>query len=167
VAHDATRRRVLAAAAMTLPLVAAGCKGIGALGTPPKPAADVAVVRAAIAMETQLIARYGAVLGALPQLAPVLRPLLAQHHEHLTRLRSRLIIPQGARPVPSARAPRHGTAPVPGTTQAALASLRDAETAAATALLAHLTAAPESLAQLLASISASEATHAMILGQHP
>jgi len=31
-------------------------------------------------------------------------------------------------------------------------------------MLAHLAAAPPSLAQLLASISASEATHALILG---
>jgi hypothetical protein len=53
---------------------------------------------------------------------------------------------------------------VPGTAAAALAYLRDAETAAAGSLLAHLAAAPPSLAQLLASISASEATHALILG---
>jgi hypothetical protein len=53
---------------------------------------------------------------------------------------------------------------VPGTPPAALAYLRDAENAAADSLLAHLTAASPSLAQLLASISASEATHALVLG---
>jgi hypothetical protein len=53
---------------------------------------------------------------------------------------------------------------VPGTPAAALGYLRDAENAAATALLARLAAAPPSLAQLLASISASEATHALVLG---
>jgi hypothetical protein len=53
---------------------------------------------------------------------------------------------------------------VPGTPAAALGYLRDAENAAAGAQLSHLAAAPPSLAQLLASISASEATHAMFLG---
>jgi hypothetical protein len=166
VAQDATRRRVLTAAAVTLPLVAAGCKGIGALGTPPKPAPGVTVVKDAIAVETHLIARYGAVIAAMPGLAPALRPLLAQHHAHLARLRARLIIPAAGRPAPgpSAGAAR---APVPGTPSAALAALADAENAAAAALLAHLAAASPSLAQLLASISASEATHAMILGGRP
>ena len=55
-------------------------------------------------------------------------------------------------------------APVPGTPAAARAYLRHAEEAAAQALLGQLTAAPPSLAQLLASIAASEATHALLLG---
>jgi hypothetical protein len=165
VVQEATRRRVLVAAAVTLPLVASGCKGVGALGTPPKPAADVAVANDAIAMEGYLIARYGAVLAAVPGLAGELRPLLAQHHDHLARLRARLIIPRaGARPTasPSGK-PSPGPPPVPGTATGALAYLRDAENAAAAALLAHLDKATPSLAQLLASISASEATHALIL----
>src|SRR5215468_1681477 len=69
-ARDATRRSVLTAAAAALPLVAAGCKGIAALGTPPKPAPDVTVATDAIAVETRLIARYGDVLAANPALAP-------------------------------------------------------------------------------------------------
>ena len=163
-ARDATRRRVLTAAAAMLPLVAAGCKGIAALGTPPKPAPDVTVATDAIAVEQQLIARYSEVLAANPGLAPALRPLLAQHHEHLTRLRARLIVPAGGQPLPAPRATARHTAPVPGTPAAALGYLRDAEDAASGALLAHLATAPPSLAQLLASISASEATHALILG---
>jgi hypothetical protein len=55
---------------------------------------------------------------------------------------------------------------VPGTAPAALTYLRHAESAAATALLAHLQEATPSLAQLLASISASEATHAQLLSAH-
>lgn len=164
--QETTRRRVLAAAAAALPLVVSGCKGIGALGTPPKPAPDVAVVRDAMTVESYLIARYGAALAAAPGLAGELRPLLAQHHEHLARLRARLIIPRAAaQPSPSPRA-SPSEAPVPGTPAGALAYLRDAENAAAAALLAHLDAATGSLAQLLASISASEATHALILGAH-
>ena len=163
-ARDATRRRVLTAAAAALPLVAAGCKGIAALGAPPKPAPDVTVVTAAIAVETQLIARYGDVLAASPGLGPALRPLLAHHHEHLTRLRARLIVPVGGQPLPTPRATARRTALVPGSPAAGLGYLRDAEDAASGALLAHLATAPPSLAQLLASISASEATHALILG---
>jgi hypothetical protein len=165
VAQETTRRRVLTAGAAALPLLAAGCKGVGALGTPPKPAADVAVVRDAIAGESYLIARYGAVLAAVPGLAGELRPLLAQHHEHLGRLRARLIIPRGGPPTPSPK-PTPRVPPVPGTAGAALGYLRDAENAAATAMLAHLQRAAPSLAQLLASISASEATHALLLSAH-
>jgi hypothetical protein len=102
-ARDATRRRVLTAAAAALPLVAAGCKGIAALGTPPKPAPDVTMATDAIAVETQLIARYGAVLAANPGLAGTLRPLLAQHHDHLARLRARLIVPAAGQPLPVPR----------------------------------------------------------------
>ena len=163
--QDATRRRVLAAAAATLPLVAAGCKGVGALGTPPKPAPDVAVVRDAITVENSLITRYVAVLAAMPGLAGQLRPLLAQHQEHLARLRGRLILPT-AQPTPPTARRSVAAGPVPGTAAGAVAYLRDAENAAAAALLAHLDEAPSSLAQLLASISASEATHALILQAH-
>ncbi len=165
-ARDATRRRVLAIGAVTLPLAMAGCKGFGALGTPPKPAPGVAVVGDAITVETRLIAHYGAVLAAVPALAGTLRPLLAQHHEHLTRLRARLIVPVGGQPLSTPHARPRPTGRVPGTRAAALGYLRDAEDAASGALLSHLATAPPSLAQLLASISASEATHALILGGH-
>jgi hypothetical protein len=54
---------------------------------------------------------------------------------------------------------------VPGTPAAAArAFLRGAEQAAAQVLLGHLAAASPSLAQLLASIAASEASHALLLG---
>ena len=49
---------------------------------------------------------------------------------------------------------------------AASAYLRGAEDAAAQALLRHLAAASPSLAQLLASIASSEASHALLLGPH-
>ena len=79
-------------------------------------------------------------------------------------LRARLIVPAGGQPLPTPPATARRTTPVPGTPAAALGYLRDAEDAASGALLAHLATAPPSLAQLLASISASEATHALILG---
>ena len=66
--REATRRGVLAAV-VSLPLVATGCKGIGALGTPPRQQPDVTVVRDAIDGETLMISRYNAVLAAVPALA--------------------------------------------------------------------------------------------------
>ena len=156
-------------AAAGLPLLA-GCKGIGALGTPPTPLPDVAIATDAIAGERALIARYDAVLRAMPGLAGQLRPLLAQHTEHLARLRGRLAEPAGA--TQPAAGPSGGTStaasgspPVPSTPAAALASLRSAENSASAALASHLPAGSPSFAQLLASISASEATHALLL--HP
>ncbi len=163
--QDATRRSVLAAA-VALPLLASGCKGIGALGTPPRPLPDVAVLRKAIAGEEFLISRYTAAMAAVPGLDGSLRPILGQHREHLGRLRARLIDPRaGSEPGPS-RSASPIPAQVPGTPTAARDYLREAEHAAAGALLAQLTAASASLAQLLASIAASEATHAMLLGSH-
>ena len=171
-----SRRRVLAVGTLAVPLLASGCKGIGALGTPPKARPDVAVAWDAIAGEERLIARYGEVLAAVPALAGTLRPILAQHREHLARLRSRLIVPRASgRPtgLPSADATSRGqagagppgTAP-PTTAVAALAYLQEAERAAAASLVGHLMAASPSFAQLLASIAASEATHALVLGSH-
>jgi hypothetical protein len=165
VAREATRRGVLAAA-VSLPLVATGCKGIGALGVPPPPLPDVAVVRDAIDGETLIISRYNAVLAAVPALAGSLRPVLHQHREHLAGLRARLIDPRtGSQPEhpPSAPASPAG-AQVPRTPAAARAYLRHTEQAAAQTLLGKLTSAPPSLAQLLASIAASEASHALLLG---
>jgi hypothetical protein len=177
VAAHPTRRVVLAAAA-TLPLAAAsGCASVNVLATAPRPAPDIALLRSAIAGEQFLIARYVNVLGgvsnpggatsaarrsgAAADLAAALAPMLAEHRAHLAQLQSRLIIPAGAAPSPSERAPVAPAAPTaPG---AAAAFLRTAEQAAAAALLDRLPHAPASLAQLFASISASEATHVPVL----
>jgi hypothetical protein len=158
---DLRRRSVLAAAAATVPLVAAGCKGVGGLGTLPKAAPDVAVLYHAIAIEQALIARYHAALAGPPGLASTLRPLLAQHREHLARLTSMLIVPATppATPRPSVSAAAGATAPRAAT----LAALEAAETDAASSLLRRLALAPPALAQLLASIAASEASHALLL----
>jgi hypothetical protein len=53
--------------------------------------------------------------------------------------------------------------PIPGTSARAAARLRTAEQAATTTQLRRLAAAPPSLAQLYASIAASEATHVAAL----
>jgi hypothetical protein len=176
VAAHPTRRVMLAAAAI-LPLAAAtGCDGVDVLSAPPRPAPDVALLRSAIAAELLMVAHYSNALsaarhpGATPAagrgtapaaLAAALEPVLAEHRAHLAQLRSRLIVPAGAAPLPSERVP---AAPaVPAAPGAAVAFLRAAEQAAATALLDRLPQAPASLAQLFASISASEATHVPVL----
>jgi hypothetical protein len=180
VAVDPTRRVVLAVAA-ALPLAAiSGCDGVDVLATPPSPAPDVGLLRAAIAAEQAMIARYVAVrhggtgtagsrpAGSRPAaLATALEPLLAEHRAHLAQLRSRLIIPAGSRASasPSGRASVGPAAPKDPA--AAVAFLRSAEEAAVTALLGRLPGAPASLAQLFASISASEATHVPVLDAIP
>jgi hypothetical protein len=163
VAQEVTRRGVLALTALGLPLLASACKGIAVLGTPPSQLPDVAAAREAIAGEQLLIARYRAVLAAMPALAGQLRPVLAQHTQHLARLRGRLRDPATARPAPSSPGPAPATPPVPPSPTAAIAALRAAEDAAATALLRHLGVVSPSFAQLLASIAASEASHALLL----
>ena len=159
--QGATRRSVLAATMMTLPALA-GCKGIGALGSPPRPRPDVAVARRAIASESQLVAHYEAVIARMPALAGSLGPLLTQHRDHLARLRGRLFEPR-----PSAPQASPSVTPVPGTPAAAISLLRTAEQSAAHSLLGTLAAVSSpSFAQLLASIAASEASHALVLSQH-
>jgi len=169
VAAHPTRRVMLAAAAM-LPLAAvSGCDGVDVLAAPPSPAPDVTVLREAIAAEQLLITSYTAVLrdagkagGSPASLTAVLEPLLAEHREHLSQLKSRLVIPAGSAASPS---PTRRAAPpkAPGAGSAGVAFLRAAEQAAAAAMLDRLRGAPGSLAQLYASISASEATHVPVL----
>jgi hypothetical protein len=154
-----TRRGVLSAA-VALPLAAAGCQGLRVLGRPP-PLPEVTVLRGAIDGETVLIAQYTAVLAAQPGLAGLLDPLLGQHRAHLDRLRARLIVPSGAA-TPSASPRPHVQAPAGAA--AAQAFLQQAEHSAAQALLGQLTSTSPSLAQLLASIAAAEASHALLLG---
>ncbi len=156
---DLRRRSVLAVAGVAVPLLAAGCKGVGGLGTLPQPGPDVAVLRAAIGTEQTLIARYRSALAASPSLKGTLDPVLEQHLAHLAALRSRLIGP-AATPRPTRTGPATAG---PASTVGALAA---AERAAAGALVSRLATASPSLAQLLASISASEASHAALLRMH-
>jgi hypothetical protein len=163
---DLRRRSVLAAAMMAVPLVAAGCKGVGALGTPPEPGPDVAMLRGAIGTEQALIARYRSAMVWSPALAGTLSPLLAQHREHLARLTSMLIEPPGRSASPQAT-PSPASTAAPGTGPAAtLAALEAAESDAARSLAGRLALAPPALAQLMASIAASEASHALLLRTH-
>lgn len=167
-----SRRSVLAATVASLPLLAVtGCKGVGALATPPRPAPDVAVLRRAIAAEELMIARYDAVITRSAGLAAALRPLRAEHRLHLAELRSRLVVPAGGVPAGGAagragRRPAQARAAAPAASSGpatAISFLQGAERSAAADLLRHLAAVSPSLAQLMASIAASEATHVAAL----
>ena len=89
-------------------------------------------------------------------------PLLAEHRAHLAQLRSRLIVPAGSKASPATPHERP-PAPVPSGVSASVAFLRTAEQDAATTMLERLHGASSSLAQLFASIGASEATHVPVL----
>ena len=166
----ATRRRVLTASALTaLTAGVAGCSG----GTrwpwarPPRAAPDVRVLHEVIDAEYTMISRYTAVLSGYPGLAAAISPVLAEHRQHLAQLRARLVIPAGASAAVAAEAapPRLPRPRLPAGQAAALGYLRSAERAAASALASRLTSVPPSLAQLMASIGASEATHVALLRQ--
>ena len=156
------RRRVLAVSAMMVPLAATASCGVpDPLAPPPGPSPSVRALLAAIAAEQALLGSYARVLAAYPGLAGMVHPFRAQHDEHLAQLKGRLIIPPHVTPPPPSPAPQ--PAHRPASARAATGLLASYERAAAAAQLGRLGAATPSLAQLLASIAASEATHAVAL----
>jgi hypothetical protein len=169
-----SRRALLTASAAALPLLVTACRGIQVLGTPPPLPADVRTLQAAIEAEAAMVARYTAALKLLaPGATPggtsadvaaytSARAVQAEHVAHLKQLRSRLVEPPGTRPSarPPSRSPSPGpTATGPTAARGVLSELELAEQAASDRLIAELGGLPPSLAQLFASIAASEATH--------
>lgn len=120
-------------------------------GTPGSSQRDVELQLAAIAAERRLISGAQQVLRAHPQLARILRPIIADHTEHLSAL--------GGRRSAAERSPRAGS--VPATVRPALAGLASAEDAAADDRIQDCVAAGSgTFAGLLASIGAAESQHA-------
>jgi hypothetical protein len=176
------RRRVLLASAAALPLLlgAAGCRSSDVF-TGPDPLAgrpplghDVLTLQAVIAAEENMIDLYRLAISgdSGTTQARTLRSLLAQHQQHLVQLKARLIpggsggngSPPGAGGsggirVSSPRASTSARASIVSVTR-----LRAAERASAADLVRRLATAPPALAQLLASIAASDATHVTALG---
>jgi hypothetical protein len=171
VSAEPTRRRVLAAAVAAVTASgAAGCAPGRAWpwATPPTPAPDVGTLKDLIVAEDALVATYARVVSTFPALSASTAPLLRQHQEHLAALRARLVIPAGAAPPASAMPRAHPAAePFPGSAHTAVAYLRAAEHTQAAALTGRLATVTPSLAQLLASIAASEASHAALLTRNP
>ena len=153
---------MLAASPATLPLFLAlcGCQGLAVLSPPSAVAPQTQMLLHAAGAEQNLIWIYSKAMAAFSSLAPTLAPLRAEHAAHLAQLRSRVIEPPGKH-VSSAVTAK----PAIGASKAAaLAQLRAAEQAAVKTMMSRLNGASPSLAQLYASIAASEATHVSVLG---
>jgi hypothetical protein len=164
------RRRVLLASAAALPLLlgTAGCRSSDVF-TGPDPLAgrpplghDVLTLQAVIAAEENMIDVYQLAISGNSgtSRARTLRSLLAQHQQHLVQLKARLIVPPGASASPSPSS----ASPSPRASTVSMDRLRAAERASAADLVRRLATAPPALAQLLASIAASDATHVTALG---
>ena len=169
------RRRLLAASAAALPalLAIAGCRSSEVFAGPdplagrPTLSPDVMTLQAVIAAEQAIIALYQvAVRGDSRPTgrARGLEGLLAQHRQHLGQLVARLILPPGEPSASFSPSASPTTGPITGSGQVTIAQLRAAERASATNLVRRLVTVPPDLAQLFASIAASDATHAVALG---
>jgi hypothetical protein len=156
------RRTFLASGAMLTVFSAAGCRssalfaGPDPLGTAPPLATDTQVLETVIAAESSLVTLYRSAVTALPAHQGMLGDLLGQHAQHLAQLRAWLIVPSGStsKPVASPSAP---AGPV------TLSKLRDAEQQSSLMFLQYLGDVDPALAQLFASIAASDFTHQVLL----
>ena len=159
---------MLAASAAALPalLATAGCRSSDAFAGPDPLAGrlalspDVITLQEVITAERAMIALYQAAMNGGTRPARALEGLLAQHRQHLGRLQARLVLPSGSGPL-RLRLRLRFHAPGPG--RVTIAQLRAAERASATDLVRRLVSVPPALAQLFASIAASDATHVVAL----
>jgi hypothetical protein len=164
------RRRVLAASAAALPalLATAGCRSSDAFAGPdplagrPALSPDVITLQEVIAAERAMIALYQAAVNGDLRPAGQVRALLAQHRQHLGQLQARLVVPPGASASP-ASSPSTSSSASSASARVSIARLRAAERASATDLVQRLVTVPPALAQLFASIAASDATHVAAL----
>jgi hypothetical protein len=161
------------AAALPVLLGTASCRsqdlftGPDPLAGPPSPAPAVVTLQAVIAAEHTMILLYRAAIGGQAAARTHgLEPLLAEHEQHLARLQARLIVPAGAQASPSASPGTAGAASAAGAARGrvTIARLRAAERASAAGLVQRLGPLEPALAQLFASIAASDATHVTALG---
>ena len=156
---------MLAASPTALPLFLAlsACKGPAVLDAPPTVSHQTRMLLHAVTAELNLIWIYNKAIAAYSGLEPALAPLRAEHEAHLAELRSRVIEPAGKKVSQTVT-----SRPAIAATQAgALAQLKSAEQAAVRTLMSRLGVASPSLAQLYASIAASESTHASVLRAKP
>lgn len=162
---------MLAASAAALPvlLATAACQSSEVFAGPdplagrPSLSPDVITLQAVITAEQAMIQLYQAAVGAGLRGADqasgpggLLGGLLGQHRQHLGQLQARLVIPSGQ------ATPSSSPAAVAG--RVTIARLRAAEQASAADLVRRLATVEPALAQLLASIAASDATHPAALG---
>ena len=167
---------MLAASAAALPalLATASCRSSDVFAGPdplagrPPLSPDVITLQEVIAAERAMIALYQAAVDAGARPARGLAGVLAQHQQHLSRLQASLVLPPGSvsaspsAPVSPSVSPSVSSSR--GLGRATIAHLRTAEGASAADLVRRLGSVPPALAQLFASIAASDATHVAALG---
>ena len=162
---------MLAASAAALPalLATAGCRSSDVFAGPdplagrPALSHDVITLQAVIAAEQAMIKLYQVAVDGNLQATDrvmVLEGLLAQHRQHLGQLQARLVLPSGSPATSPSASPSSGA--VSG--RVTIARLRAAERASTADLLRRLVTVQPALAQLFASIAASDATHVAALG---
>ena len=164
---------MLAASAAALPalLATASCRSSDVFAGPdplagrPALSPDTITLQAVIAAEQAMIALYQAAVDSQLR-TDDLEGLLAQHRQHLAKLQAQLVVPPGSAASASASASGSASASASGSAsgRVTVARLRAAEQASAADLVRRLVTVPPALAQLLASIAASDATHAVALG---
>ena len=164
---------MLTASAAALPalLATAGCRSSDLFAGPdplagrPALSHDVITLQAVIAAEQAMIKLYQAAVGGRLG-ADGLAGLLAEHRQHLGRLQARLVLPPGFSAASGSASQSASPSASPGVVPARLTigRLRAAEQASAAGLLRRLVTVQPALAQLFASIAASDATHAVALG---
>ena len=163
---------VASAAALPLLLGVAGCRSSDAFAGPdplagrPPLGHDVLTLQAVIAAEENMIDLYRTAIGDPGNQgagrARMLRSLLTQHEQHLVQLKARLI-PGGPRGSAGKGFPPGAGGSGGSSPRVRTARLRAAERASAADLVQRLVTVPPALAQLLASIAASDATHVTAL----
>ncbi|MFG3284382.1 hypothetical protein [Streptomyces sp. NPDC048111] len=135
-------------------------------------AARAAALRAETALRLRtstasrtLVAQYEAVLAMHPTLRDRLAPLRDQAAQHGTALAPAPAADRSAAPKPAAPpGPAPALSSVPADPDEALKQLAEAERRTSDAQLAAVAGAPPELARLLASVAASGAGHAYLLG---
>ena len=144
-----SRRRVLQAAALAPgAALLAACRSDRR--APARVDPDVALRQAAVAREQALLARYAALRPESPAVAAAVAAVVSDHQQHLLAL--------------SAATQEPSASPAPSPALATLPELASAERAAAAGHAADALTASAPLAQLLASLAASEASHPVALG---
>lgn len=156
-----TRRRLLTGA-LAVPAVGLLASGCSTDTAPVGPTPDETARDTARADEQQLLDRYAATLSTHPELAGQLGPVRDEHVAHLHALAPP---PTSGTPSPTGAASAAASpVDVPADPDTAVRALVAAESVAAAARGQQVPVTGAELAVLLASIGASEQTHAVWLG---
>lgn len=160
--REPTRRAVFGG---VLALAVSACRPLRSAQRPTV-SPELKTLRRAAAHEESLISRYEAVRRRHPRLASRIDPIVDEHRAHLAALRAQ-VTPSPTPSESETPPPKDETPSAPADRSEAVKALAAQERAASDARIRDLDTAPPFLAQVLASIGASEATHAALLEDTP